>query len=79
VGPWLEPTPRLVLDGQADPLDRPVSGNLAGGEITGIMLQYLAWGGADGHFVVYDNPGANQDYRHFLGTAIRDGIPTVGQ
>jgi predicted esterase len=79
VSPWLEPQPRLVLDGQLDGLERPVAGNLAGGSVTGVMLQYLAWGNADGHFVVYDNPNANQDYRHFLGTAIRDGIPTVGQ
>lgn len=79
VGPWLEPQPRLILGGQTDALQRPVTGNLMGGSVTGVMLQYLAWGNSDGHFVVYDNPNANQDYRHFLGTAIRDGIPTVGQ
>ena len=76
--PWLEPQPRLVLGGQENALTRPVSGNLSGGSVTGVLLQYLAWGNADGHYVVYDNPNANQDYRQFIGTAIRDGIPTVG-
>jgi hypothetical protein len=79
VSPWLEPQPLLVLGGQTHGLERPVSGNLMGGSVTGVMLQYLAWDDADGHYVVFDNPNANQDYRHFLGTAIRDGIPTVGQ
>lgn len=79
VGPWLEPQPRVYLSGQSDALERPVTGNLLGGAVTGVMIQYLAWGNADGHYVVFDNPNANQDYRHFLGTAIRDGIPTVGQ
>jgi len=79
VGPWLEPQPGVLLAGQSDALQRPVSGNLMGGSVTGVMLQYQAWGNADGHYVVFDNPNANQDYRHFLGTAIRDGIPTIGQ
>ena len=72
VWPWLEPLPRLVLGGQSDALSRPVSGNLNGGSITGVLLQYLAWGSADGHYVVDDNPNANLDYRHFLGTAMRN-------
>ncbi len=79
VSPWIEDQPRLILGGQTTGLNRPVTGNLLGGSVTGVMLQYLSWGDADGHFVVFDNPNANQDYRHFLGTAIRDGIPTVGQ
>ncbi|MFH2005227.1 MAG: hypothetical protein ABI333_01445 [bacterium] len=77
VGPWLEPSPRLVLAGQTEALERPASGNLAGGTITGVMLQYLAWGSADGHYVVFDNPNANQDYRQFIGTALRDGLPGI--
>ncbi len=79
VGPWLEPQPRVQLSGQMSAVSRPVTGNLLGGSVTGVMLQYLSWGTADGHYVIYDNPNANQDYRHFLATAIRDGIPTVGQ
>ncbi len=77
VTPWLEPLPSLLLGGQTTPLARPASGNLAGGQVTGLLLQYLAWGSADGHYVVFDNPNANRDYRHFLGTAIGHGIPSV--
>lgn len=94
VGPWLEPTPRLALTplrglapsevdpeagpAQLAPLHRPVTGNLRAGEITGVMLQYNAWGQTDGHFVLYYNPEANRDYRHFVGTFLRDGLPAIG-
>jgi hypothetical protein len=76
VGPLLEPQEAFALAGQVEPAARPVGGNRLGGALTAVFLQYEAVDG-DGHFVVFRNPQANRDFRVFLGTAIRDGIPSI--
>lgn len=93
VEPWLEPTHRLALrllmdaPSPADvdpeilagfaPLARPLAGNLLEGTVTGVMLQYHAWGTTDGHFVIYYNPEAKRDYRLFVGSFLSTGLPSV--
>ncbi len=65
----------FALAGQADPQPRPVSGNIGGGEATGVFIQYSAPEGRDGHFVVFDLEEARRDYALFLATAAVEGIP----
>jgi hypothetical protein len=76
VAPLLQPQDSFVLAGRSEPLPRPVSGNLVDGTITGVFLQYAA-SGYDGHYVLFRNPQGNLDFRQFLGTCIRDGLPSV--
>lgn len=92
VSPWLEPANGLALraltgltpeavDPDAplslSPLERPARGNLLDGRVTGVLLQYLAWDDSDGHYVVFDNPEANRDYRIFIGSYLAGEMPTV--
>lgn len=74
-GAGVPPDPAVIA--AYAPLGRPVSGNLAGGTVTGVLAQYTAWGDADGHYVLFDNPAGNRDYPLFLGTFLEDGLPAV--
>ncbi|MDY0002006.1 MAG: hypothetical protein RBU30_11970 [Polyangia bacterium] len=65
-----------LLEGFA-PLERPVTRNLGDGAITGVMLQYLADEGRDGHFVLTDKPEAKRDWAAFVGSFLVDGVPTL--
>lgn len=58
-----------------DALDPPVSANLDG--TTAVFLQYQSAAGADGHFVVFDDPAARRQHAEFLGTLARDGRATL--
>lgn len=57
----------------------PVDGNkwIDGHQVTGIVALYEPNPGNDGHYVVFDLASARRQVTHFLGTAVRDGIPTV--
>ncbi len=61
-------------DHQVEP---PVSGNLKGGQATGALIQAKAAADSDGHFVMFRDAQAKERYRQFVGTWIRDGVPTV--
>jgi hypothetical protein len=53
----------------------PVSGNRLG--ITAITVLYAPEPGAEAHFVMFERADALRQATHFLGTAWRDGVPTV--
>lgn len=53
----------------------PVSGNQAG--ITAVTVLYAGTSGGDPHYVLFDRVDARRQASHFLGTAVRDGVPTV--
>jgi len=55
----------------------PISGNVAGGQATGVLLEYTAPAGDDGHFVVFDVPDAISQSNRFLGTAAATGTATL--
>lgn len=52
----------------------PISGNVAGGQATGVLLEYTAPAGDDGHFVVFDVPDAIAQANRFLAHAAADGL-----
>lgn len=66
-----------------DPLfpedDPPVTENVtrSGQKVTAAVVQYVSDGSYDDHFVLFDNPKGRQQSTHFLGTAARDGSPTI--
>ena len=51
----------------------PISGNVAGGQATGVLLEYTAPTGHDGHFVVFDVPSAIAQSNRFLATHAATG------
>ena len=60
--------------------DPPVTGNVskAGGvKFTAGMVQYVSDGSYDDHFVVFQNPDGVKQSTVFLGTAVKDGVPTI--
>lgn len=65
------------LVGQPEPIERPVSHNIAGETATGVFVQYPEAEGADGHFVVFDRQDAMRDYAMFLATDAAEGIATL--
>ncbi len=75
-GTIVRPEPAYPLTGlTVQPL--PLHNNLAG--TTGAWMQFVSAPGSDGHFVVFDIPGARLRAAAFLGTAAQDpqGLPTV--
>ncbi len=58
----------------------PVSANMTTGgkDYTAFGRQYTP-DGYDGHFVAFRNDQAKADIAQFFGTAVADGVPTVGQ
>ena len=52
----------------------PITGNVAGGQATGVLLEYTAPAGDDGHFVVFDVPDAIAQANRFLAHAASDGM-----
>jgi hypothetical protein len=60
--------------------DPPVTGNIskAGGlKYTAAMVQYVSDGTYDDHFVIFKNPQGVKQSTQFLGTAVKDGVPTI--
>ncbi|HEY2749274.1 MAG TPA: hypothetical protein VGL86_31870 [Polyangia bacterium] len=55
----------------------PITNNVAGGQATGVLLEYTAPPGDDGHFVVFDVPDAVAQSNRFLGTASATGTATL--
>lgn len=76
VGPQLLPIEGLDLAGQTW-ATAPVQNNVAGGAATGVVLEYTAPAGDDGHFVVFDVPAAVQQSNRFLGTHVVSGTATL--
>jgi hypothetical protein len=76
VSPVLEPITGMDLAG-ATTATAPIVGNVADGAATGVICEYQAPAGQDGHFVVYDVPEARAGYARFLATAMRDGVATL--
>jgi hypothetical protein len=70
VGPTPRPVEGLMLRG-IEGLDYPASGNLeaADGTFTAVYSQYPD----DGHFLIFENPDAEAQLRHFFETLARDG------
>jgi hypothetical protein len=76
VTPMLEPIDGLDLAGLSF-TDPPVASNVAGGQATGVLLEYIAPPGDDGHFVVFDVPAAIAQSNRFLGTHVVSGTATL--
>jgi predicted esterase len=55
----------------------PVSGNVAGGAATGVLLQYVAPPMVNGHFVIFDVAAAIAQSNRFLATHATSGIARV--
>jgi predicted esterase len=51
----------------------PITGNVAGGQATGVLLEYTAPAGDDGHFVVFDVPDAVSQSNRFLASHAATG------
>jgi predicted esterase len=54
--------------------DAPTSLNMASGTATGVLVEYKAPPGDDGHFVVFDVPAAVQQSNRFLATHAKTGV-----
>jgi predicted esterase len=52
----------------------PLANNAAGGTVTGVLLEYTAPTGHDGHFVVFDVPEAIKQSNRFLATHAAGGV-----
>ena len=52
----------------------PVSNNVAGGQATGVLLEYDQAPGSDGHFVVFEVPAAIAQSNRFLATHAATGV-----
>jgi len=52
----------------------PITGNVAGGQATGVLLEYTAPSGHDGHFVVFDVPDAIAQSNRFLASHAATGV-----
>jgi hypothetical protein len=57
----------------------PVKENTSSGGVkaTAAMGQYSGGGDYDDHFVIFEDENAKMQSTHFLGTAARDGAPTI--
>ena len=66
--------------GSVGTVDYPVSGNRSvyGEPITSVIIMYES-DGYDGHFVATRHEDALRQVSEFLGTAYRDGVPTVSE
>jgi hypothetical protein len=51
----------------------PVMSNVAGGQATGVLVEYQATHGEDGHFVIFDEPAATAQSNRFLATNAATG------
>lgn len=52
----------------------PLSANVASGQATGVLLEYTAPAGRDGHFVVFDVAAAIAQSNRFLATHAQSGV-----
>ena len=79
--PTVRPEPSFALTGSGLLSRLPLRANLGTpmDPITGSWMQFESEVGRDGHFVVFDIPGARLRAAAFLGSAGRDpaGVPTV--
>jgi pimeloyl-ACP methyl ester carboxylesterase len=66
---------RLPLIGRTQ-IALPVSGNLGGGAVTGVVVQHTADGLEDGHEVMFQTEPPKHQYRCFL-SSFKLGVPTV--
>jgi hypothetical protein len=57
--------------------DAPTSMNVGGGMATGVLAEYQAPAGHDGHFVVFDVPAAVKQSNRFLATHAATGVATL--
>ena len=74
------PTPLAgLLEGYGD-TPYPISGNRAanGEPVTAVVIP-AAPDGYDGHFVIFRDEALSSQSAEFLGTATRDGIPTISE
>lgn len=57
----------------------PVKENVSAGgvKVTAALAEYSSAGAYDDHFVIFDDENAKMQSTHFLGTAARDGSPTI--
>ena len=64
-----------------NPVAMPVKGNLGGSaaKVTGAVVRYAGDGSYDDHFVLFQNPLGQAASAYFLGTAARDGVPTIDE
>ena len=54
----------------------PISNNVAGGQVTGVLAQYNPTQGEDGHFVAFYEVAAIFQYANFLGSLAKTGVAT---
>jgi hypothetical protein len=52
----------------------PVTGNVANGQATGVLVEYMATHNEDGHFVIFDEPEATAQSNRFLATHAATGM-----
>ncbi len=55
----------------------PVSGNVASGKATAVLVEYAQKSDSDGHFVVFDVPSATAQSNRFLATHAATGIASL--
>ena len=59
------------------PLPATANRNIGGVPVTVVLTQHAPAAGIDGHFVATEDDTARRRIGQFLGTAARDGVPTV--
>ena len=74
LNPLIESIEGLEIRGLA-PVDAPITGNISG--VTGVVGQYNAAPGSDGHFVLFDIASARRQSIQFLATLATNGVATV--
>ncbi len=72
VRPDLQEIPGLDLAGLSW-VDAPQTNNVAGGQATGVLLQYKQAGTSDGHFVIFDVGAAIAQSNRFLASHVQSG------
>lgn len=69
-----------TVDKTFTPVEAPVSGNISkaqGSNVTAAMVRYAGDGSFDDHFVLFQLPAGREQSTRFLGTAAKDGVPTI--
>jgi len=76
-GTELDPIAGLPLTGLSFTSALPIVNNVAGGQATGVAIEYNATGKNDGHFVVFDVADARRTASRFLGTHAATGASRI--
>ena len=76
VNPIHRPVSGFSLIGKT-PINAPVTNNAAGGQATGVLVQYQVRQSSNGHYVAFNEPEAIYQVSQFLSTLAKNGKATL--